>query len=388
MVIRRFHFFLLAVVLVVFLGVNKIMPRIVEIRELPDNLILSENELLSFSGSITCAYRASEDDSGTLDFRLLGIFPIKTVSAKVEPERTVRLGGMPAGISVKSDGVIVTAIVEVDTSVGKVRPQTGVEAGDIITEFNGKRILYTDDILEIMREYGSAEKQAEIKVLRGGKERKVISYPVIEQYTESYKLGFEVKEYAEGIGTVSYIKENGEFGSLGHPINSLDGTLLIPCYGGSVYDCKIVGHNRGMRGNPGELRGVFVNPNCAIGEVNLNTRFGVYGKFDTPPKTQTVEIGGRLSVHPGKAKMITTIGDKSEFYDIEVIKAMPQGMPGEKGMVIRVTDKRLLALTGGIVQGMSGSPILQDGKLVGAVTHVFLSDPTKGYAVYMDWMYL
>ncbi len=309
------------------------------------------------------------------------------VAARTEAGQKVILGGMPVGLSVKSDGVIVLSVTEVETSVGRVRPQTDVEAGDIITEINGKRILYTSDIADALRDYCARDKQAELKVLRGGKERKLVSYPVIEQYTDEYKLGFEVKEYAEGIGTVSYIKPDGGFGSLGHPINSVDGSLLIPCYGGNVYNCKIIGCSKGAKGAPGELRGVYVNPSSPVGKVGVNNRFGVFGEFSSKPAGETVEIASRLSVRPGKAQLVATVADKPERFDIEIIKAVPQNSPEEKGMIIRVTDKRLLQATGGIVQGMSGSPIIQNGKLIGAVTHVFMNDPTKGYAVYMDWMY-
>ena len=364
-------------------------PEVRAVRELPDHVVLTSAELSAFGRTVSAEFESNggADGGGKIDFRLFGIFPFKTVSARVELERKVFLGGMPAGLSVKSDGVMVTDIGEVETTVGKVRPRTGVETGDIITELNGKRILYTDDLTEAMRTYGKDEKQAELRVLRGGKERRVVSYPVIEQYTGDYRLGLEVKEYAEGIGTVTYIKPDGEFASLGHPINSQDGTLLIPCGGGNVYECRIIGCNRGKKGNPGEVRGVFVNPGKAIGSVHSNSRYGVYGKFDRAPQGEQVPVGGRLSVKPGKAKMITTVGDTPESFDIEIIKASPQSAAAEKGMIVRITDKRLLSLTGGIVQGMSGSPIVQDGKLIGAITHVFVNDPTKGYAVYMDWMY-
>ncbi|MCL2797227.1 MAG: SpoIVB peptidase [Firmicutes bacterium] len=370
-------------------GYYAILPGVRAVQSLPDNLILTKSDLSGVSRAVSYAYDAQEGaGAGKLSFRLFGLFPIKSITARVESKREVILGGMPIGISVKADGVMVTEIAQVASVVGKVRPKTGVEAGDIITELNGKRIVYIDDLNEAMADYGKGEKQAELRVLRGGKEKRVVSYPVIEEFTERYKLGFEVKEYAEGIGTVSYIKPDGEFGSLGHPINSTDGTVLIPCRGGNVYECRIIGCNRGLKGNPGEVRGIFVNPGKAIGQIHTNLRFGVYGKMDKKIDGGAVEIGSRLSVRPGKALMITTVKDAPEAFEIEIIKAMPQSAPGEKGMIIRVTDKRLLGLTGGIVQGMSGSPVLQDGKLVGAVTHVFLNDPTKGYAVYMDWMYV
>ncbi|MCL2062556.1 MAG: hypothetical protein FWH03_08065 [Firmicutes bacterium] len=313
--------------------------------------------------------------------------PTVSVSVQSTPPRTVLLGGMPVGLSVKSDGLIVLGVTEIETCVGRVRPQIALEAGDIITHLDGKPVLYIDDITDALRLYGADGAQAELTFLRGGKQRKLTAYPVIEQYTGNYKLGLDVKEFAEGIGTVTYIKPCGEFASLGHPINSMEGSLLIPSRGGNAYNCRIIGCNKGARGSPGDLRGVFVNPGTPAGSVLRNAVFGVYGKFNALPPRETVEIAPRSAVRPGKAQLVTTVKDKPEHFDIEIIKASAQASPSEKGMVIRVTDKRLLNATGGIVQGMSGSPILQNGKLVGAVTHVFTSDPTKGYAVYIDFMY-
>ena len=307
--------------------------------------------------------------------------------AKVESGRKVHLGGMPVGISVKSDGVIVLGLVEVETSVGMVKPNSSVETGDIIVAMNGKNIVGLAEMHEALAEYDENQKQMEITVIRAGKEKKVSTYPIKEIYTENYKLGFEVKEFAEGIGTVTYIKACGAFAALGHPLNSLDGTLVIPAKNGSAYECRIVGHVKGSKGKPGELKGMYITPEKPSGKIHTNSRFGVYGSFENVPSSELIEVGSRFSTKPGKAKMLTTLKDTPEWYDIEIVKTVPQGSASEKGMVIRVTDKRLLSQTGGIIQGMSGSPIVQDGKLVGAVTHVFVGEPSKGYAVYIDWVF-
>jgi len=312
--------------------------------------------------------------------------PTGAVEASAEATRMVYLGGMPIGLSVKSDGVIVVDLIEVVTDFGRVTPKSGIEAGDIITEINGERILTTDDLNNILRSYTIDCRHLEIKVLREGRERRITAYPVIEQYSEQYRLGIITRDFAEGVGTVTYIKICGEFGALGHPINSAGGTRLIPCYGGNAFECKIVGFNKGVRGNPGELRGVFANQSTPKGSLHTNSRFGVFGKLNKVPSGELIAVAKRSQVRTGKAEIVTTIGDTTERYSISIIRATNQNSPTERGMIFRVTDKRLLNSTGGIVQGMSGSPIIQNGKLVGAVTHVFLNDPSKGYGVYMDWM--
>ena len=376
----------------VAIGIVNYLPNFYAIKNLPDNIVVSTSELGDFDKAISCSFKPSIDtdceSTGTLNFRFFGLIPIKSVKARVENDRQVYLGGQSVGLAVKSDGIIVERIGEVDTKVGKVVPNSQIQVNDIITEFNGKRILHTQDLLECLNSFSMDDAYAEILVIRDGKEKRLNAYPVIEQYSESYRLGLEVKEYLEGIGTVTYVKKCGEFASLGHPINSVDGKLVIPCFGGNVYDCKIVGHIKGKKGKAGELKGYFTNVASPSGQTTLNSRFGVYGKFnDTPQGLQPIDISSRLTVKPGKAKMVTTIGEKTEQYDIEIIKASSQSLPQEKGLVFKVTDKRLLNTTGGIVQGMSGSPIIQNGKLVGAVTHVFINDPTKGYGVYLDWVY-
>ncbi len=209
--------------------------------------------------------------------------------------------------------------------------------------------------------------------------------------TNTYKLGLWVKEDAVGIGTLSFVNATTKrFGSLGHSINDSETNECIKVSGGNIYESKILGIKKGKSGKAGELIGTFNRENV-IGTVDKNCEYGVYGFVDsveTITKNKTaVDIGGRLSAKPGKAQILTCLdGDEIKAYDIEIIKTNFQSACNEKSMVLRVTDKNLIAKTGGIVQGMSGSPIIQDGKLIGAVTHVFVNDATKGFGIYIDWM--
>ena len=301
--------------------------------------------------------------------------------------RVAYLGGMPIGLSVKSNGVIVVDLEDIETEFGKTLPKTGLLKGDIITHINDKNIETGDDIDNALKEYSTGDKQLKITILRGEKEKTLSCYPIKEIYTNYYKLGVMTKNYAEGVGTVTYIKPSGEFASLGHPILSSDGDFVIPCSGGNVFNCKIVGLNKGKKGAPGELRGTFVGTNAPVGVLKQNSRFGVFGRLNNVIGSELVPVANRHEVKLGKAEIITTIGDKTERYDIKIVKAVNQSSASEKGIVFKVVDKRLIAASGGIVQGMSGSPIIQNGKLIGAVTHVFVSNPTKAYGVYIDWMY-
>lgn len=351
---------------------------------LPNNLILSNDDLEDIAiSNVSC----SVSDEG-LVFKLFNLFPIRTLNAKIEKERKAYIGGFPIGLNIKTDGVLVVDKSFVETSVGKVFPQTEILVGDIIKKINGTDILFAENINEAMEKIQKDEETIQIEVLRNNESKDILSTPVKEYLTGSYRLGLAVRESIAGVGTVSYVKFDGSFGSLGHPICDGDTGTLLPCYDGNVYGCKILGYNKGVRGKPGELRGAFTS-NQSIGKIMKNNKFGVYGCYDNfqGDIKNIYEISARFGVTIGKAQILTTLDDKPELFDIEIIRSMNQQTPNDKSMVLRVTDKKLLSTTGGIVQGMSGSPIIQNGKIVGAVTHVFVNDPTKGYGVYLDWMY-
>jgi stage IV sporulation protein B len=353
-------------------------------------MVLSRANLESIAiKNVSCKIEEGANGGGAdskIVFKLFNLFPIKTVGARIEPERKAFLGGRPIGLSLKADGVIVVRRVEVETAAGAVLPNTGAREGDIIVKIGEKRVLYAGDITDYMGAFSKTDRVAEMVVMRDGAEVKITSYPVLEELTGRYRLGLAVKDGMDGVGTVSYIRPDGRFGSLGHAISG-GGDGVIPCHKGDAYECKIIGYTRGARGEPGELKGAFVNTSDPIGEVTHNGKFGVYGNLKRGADGGLIDIGSRFDVKPGKAQIRTTVSDAPEYYDIEIIRAYSQNTPTEKGMVIRVTDAKLLNTTGGILQGMSGSPIIQNDRLVGVVTHVFVGDPAKGYAVYLDFMY-
>ena len=264
-----------------------------------------------------------------------------------------------------------------------------IKSGDVLYKIDNNIIEDIDQIPELLEEADG--ERTILTLLRDDKEIEVEVIPELDVSTGVYKLGLWVRDDASGVGTLTFVNsKNNRFGALGHPITDYETGIEIPVQGGKIYKCNLIGITKGERGKPGELRCLFMQGNNYKGTIDTNCDYGVYGEAinldGLIDNNLAVEVGSRMCVRPGKAKLISSVSGVREEYDIEIIKATYQPKSSDKSMVIRVTDSRLLALTGGIVQGMSGSPIIQDGKLVGAVTHVFLSDPTKGYGVYVDWM--
>lgn len=330
---------------------------------------------------------SSNGGEGSVIFKLFGFIPIKKVDVKLLPEDEVFVCGVPIGLSVETDGAVVVSDVLVDTQHNQVIKNKVIKSGDIIKKINDVEIASIDDITTALNTNHDA--LANIEVIRDNK-RKNLEVELLKDKDNHYKLGVWVKNDVSGIGTLTFVrKTDSSFGALGHPVTNAGSDTVVPIVEGDVYDCNIIGVSKGQRNQPGELRGVFLQKDSK-GKISKNTPYGIFGKLNDyeglVDTNVSLKIGGRLSVKPGKAKIISSVSGIREEYDIEIIKANFQSKSSDKSIVFRVTDKRLLDITGGIVQGMSGSPIVQDGKLVGAVTHVFLSDSTKGYGVYSDWM--
>lgn len=327
--------------------------------------------------------------NGKVTFKLFGLIPIKSVDVQILGDEIVYLGGNAVGFSIKTNGVIVVGKNSVMTENGLVSvcESQNINAGDIITHIDGNEIKDANDIPNHLN-HTTGEVKLTLK--RGAKSFDVVLNPQVDA-NGNKKIGLWVRDDATGIGTLTYVDSKTlDFGALGHPVTDGETGTKIDIQKGQVYDCSVVGIEKGERGKPGELKGVFLSSKNAKGEIEGGNDFGIYGKIleksGMVDENVVAGVGGRLAVKPGKAQIISSVSGVREYYDIEIIKASKQKTAKDKSMVFRVTDKRLLELTGGIIQGMSGSPILQNGKLVGAVTHVFVSDPTKGYGIYIDWM--
>lgn len=323
--------------------------------------------------------------NSSLTIKLFGFIPIKKANVKVCDEKSVYIGGIPLGFNVKAKGLIVVGTNNV-SSINKNNNK--LQSGDILTKINDIDIFNVEDIQQQLTICDG--KNVEATFLRNNKEYKCDIKPVLDTDLNEYKLGIWVRNDAQGIGTLTFVTDDNEFGALGHAISDFETGAFVPVASGNVYSCTMLGITKGEKGRAGELRCLFVQGSKTKGEISKNTNCGVFGNITDSvniiDENLSAVIASRFVVKPGNAKIVSSVSGIREEYDIEIIKTYNQNSSSDKSFVFRVKDKRLLELTGGIVQGMSGSPIIQDGKLVGAVTHVFLYDPTKGYGVYSDWM--
>ena len=300
----------------------------------------------------------------------------------------VRIGGKPIGISVTAGGLIVLGQCEVLTDSGAVYPakDSKIEIGDIITSINGTDVTSIYQLKKILDEVVSGS--VSIEILRDGNTFDTQITPAVDRLTGQKKLGLMLKEDVGGVGTLTFVTQDGKFGALGHYIIDVDSGLSDELNSGNIYSTSVDDVIKGERGKAGGLVADVNRLSTPIGEVTQNTNIGIYGDYNAEYDGDLYRIAAKGEAKPGAAQVFTTIdGSEPKFYDIDIVKVVSQSEVGEKGMVISVRDKELLEKTGGIVQGMSGSPIVQNGILVGAVTHVFVQDPTRGYAVHSRFMY-
>ncbi|MDD4110127.1 MAG: SpoIVB peptidase [Clostridia bacterium] len=399
--------------LLVFLGIFTLSLLIIclnmqflKVYTLPENLPISYtdveniNENKPFGKNITAHIEEKTISVGgekqtikTLIFKLFGFLPIKSIETNIGDEKEIFVGGMPIGFSIDVDGLIILGGNSVLSSDGLVNnfENSGLKKGDILTAINDTKVSSLEDLKKILDAESYKGEKITLHITRNSENIEFGIEPILDKEENRYKLGVWVRNDAAGVGTLTYVRcDNLQYGALGHPITDYETGTLIPARGGKIFTCSVVGLNKGEKGTPGEIKGVFMQGKNNKGVIEKNTPFGVFGTITEKDKiidtNKIAEVGSRLIMKPGKATLISGISGVNEEYEIEIIKANYQPTSSDKSFVFRVTDKRLLDLTGGIIQGMSGSPILQNGKIVGAVTHVFVSDPTKGYGIYVDWM--
>lgn len=298
----------------------------------------------------------------------------------------VYLGGMPFGLKFSTDGIVVIGFSDIDGIAKTQNPAylAGIRARDVIIKVNGETVSSAQELTD--RVEASGGKRMTVTYLRGQKETTVSLTPIYSVSEDRYKTGMWIKDSGAGIGTVTYIKTNGEFGGLGHGICDGETGALIGMSRGDVVKVNIYAVKKGVSGAPGELKGHFCT-DC-LGELYTNTDCGVFGRFTILPEGcgEKVKIGTRDQIHEGDAEIVCTLSDGVRArYKVE-ISAINRSAEGSKCFVIKIKDPTLIEKTGGIVQGMSGSPIIQNGKLVGAVTHVMINDPTMGYGIFIENM--
>lgn len=331
--------------------------------------------------------------AGLMSLLLVGMaFPVGTaLAAEAEPSDGRKMlvpVGHTVGIKLFSQGVMVVGLTDVVTETGELSPakECGLRQGDIITHIDAQPVDTIEEVQAALQETGGEE--VELSISRQGRNLKAQTTAALSNKDGSYRLGAWIRDSMAGIGTVTYYDPNtGKFAALGHGINDIDTHLLIPLQSGGVMKSIVADVRAGEKGKPGELHGQF-DLNRDLGSLYANTDQGVFGKLDGDVfGGKPIPVAKPEEVKVGKATIRCNVsGDQVEEFEVEILRVYPNTPGNDRSMMIEVTDPKLLEKTGGVVQGMSGSPIIQDGKLIGAVTHVLVNDPTKGYGIFIDNM--
>jgi stage IV sporulation protein B len=327
-------------------------------------------------------------NSYKVNLKVFGGINVKAVDVQVIERDTVIPGGNPFGIKMFTKGVMVVGTSDIDVGGKMANPakECGIRVGDMILSINDEAVEMNEDLSKIISESGG--RAMEVLIRRKEVEFKVVLTPVLSPLDNSFKAGVWVRDSSAGIGTLTYYDPlTGIFAGLGHGVCDVDTGNLMPLSKGEAVNVTITGVTKGAAGFPGELRGVFSSQK-AMGVLIENSESGVFGSTTVfPALHEAVPVALKHEVKEGEAYIYTTInGNQPQKYTILIEKVNLTDAHPTKNMVIRITDEALLAVTGGIVQGMSGSPILQNGYLVGAVTHVFVNDPTRGYGIFAENM--
>jgi stage IV sporulation protein B len=379
----------------------------------PQKITIFEGQKISFHKAAPVTASLKDNTSGislsqgdntvTLDAKRTGEhelvmdiagFPVKKVDVNVLKDFKVIPGGESIGVKLNTVGVLVVGHHQVMTVDGKKSPGeiAGIKVGDIITEINGTKIEKMEDVAPFVQSAGKSGKALNVMISRDSGKFATKLTPLKEKGDDIYKLGLYIRDSAAGIGTMTfYHPQSKKYGALGHVISDMDTKKPIVVEDGEIVRSTVTSIEKGSNGNPGEKLAHFSDDHQIIGNIQRNSPFGIFGKLNQNMKNGIMDkplpISLSHQVKEGPAQILTVVdNDQVELFDIEIVSTIPQKFPATKGMVIKVTDPKLLKKTGGIVQGMSGSPIIQNGRLIGAVTHVFVNDPTSGYAVHIEWM--
>ena len=349
-----------------------------------------KTESLHIDFTRTVRLKANQIDTYRMDLKLFGVLPYKNVDIEVVQDKMLIPSGIPIGIYVKTEGVLVVGIGEFENSGGEtVSPARYVlQKGDYILKSNGETVENKKHFISMVE---ASEGEDMVLTIRRGGEITDVMLKADENQMQEWKLGIWIRDNAQGIGTMTYEDTDDTFGALGHGINDVDTSILMNLEEGVLYRTEIVGITRGAGGAPGELTGyIEYDSDNVIGEITENTVAGIFGVCDHTLLESTafepVPIALKQEIELGPAQIICSVSGEPEFYDVEIVEVNQEHENVNRGIVIRVVDEKLLMLTGGIIQGMSGSPIIQNGKLVGAVTHVLVNDSTKGYGIFIEEM--
>jgi stage IV sporulation protein B len=334
--------------------------------------------------------RSDKQGNYHLGLKLFGTITLRDIQLDVVDTRYAVPCGVPVGIYLKSRGIMVIGTGRIKDSEGQeVEPAYGIlQSGDYIEAINGKPLRDKEALITDLNR--SEGEKTVLKVRRNGEEMEIAMNPV-EAEDGNYKLGAWVRDDTQGIGTLTYLEEDGSFGALGHGISDSDTGRVVEIQNGSLYETEILGIEKGSAGDPGVMAGViFYGPGSYLGTIEANTEVGIFGSVNEKMKkslsSESMEVGLRQDVHKGPALIRSSVSGTVKDYEIEIQRIEQNPFQKNKSLIIHITDPELIALTGGIIQGMSGSPIIQDGKLIGAVTHVFVQDASRGYGILIEDM--
>lgn len=344
---------------------------------------------ISFQQAIKVS--TSQPGDYKLKVKALGAIPLKTMEISVLPKDSVVPLGTSIGVKIEMAGVMVVNISDVKVADGKSyspAKDAGLKSGDVITRINDTSIKNSTDLTSFVEKNGG--NQLVLNIKRDEQNQEISIKPSMEQDTNLYKLGIWVRDGTTGIGTMTfYDPKSGKFAALGHGIADADTGKIIDVGSGHITPATVVSVRKGERGNPGELKGYIKDDMDSLGEITLNNKFGVFGDLNSnfASSALPIPVASRDEINTGNAYILTSAkGQTAERYEIIIERVFKNSTDTNKGMIIKVVDQRLIDKTGGIVQGMSGSPIIQNNMIVGAVTHVFVNDPERGYGTFIDTM--
>jgi stage IV sporulation protein B len=327
-----------------------------------------------------------------LEFSLFGWIPLRRITVNVLPEIKLVPGGHSIGIKLRAQGVSVVGFYYFDVNGKSLSParEAGVKIGDSILKINGEDVDNAPGAARLLEKRGG--RQVALLINRRGKMIKLSLRPLYSTADGAYRIGLYLRDSAAGVGTLTfYDPETRRYGALGHIILDSDTHQPINLSEGSIVKAKIINVKAAQKGQPGEKTGIFIDG--SLGNIEKNSPYGIFGEITDLHKPESpypdpLPMALSTQVETGPAEILTVIdGETIDSYAVVIEKISYQASPADKGIVIRVVDEKLLQSTGGIIQGMSGSPIIQNGKLVGAVTHVFINDPTRGYGIFIEWMF-
>ncbi|HLS06903.1 MAG TPA: SpoIVB peptidase [Bacillota bacterium] len=348
--------------------------------------VTSQNDNIDFANQ-----DVTSDQS--LIYNMNGL-PIKKINLSLLDDIRVVPGGQSIGIQLQTLGVLVVGhhLIKEDDAYVSPGEEGDIEVGDIILKINDEKITKADDIAKYIKKFSEADESLNVTIKRGDDEFIRTLQPIYDKKENKYRLGLYIRDSTSGIGTITFYDiKNKKYGALGHVISDIDTNKPIEIYEGSIKRSQVNAISKGKNGRPGEKKASFSRKEQSLGTITKNTPFGIFGELNDSIEelsdNEAIPIALSHEIKEGPAKILTVVeGETIESFDIEIVSSSPQKVPSTKGMIIKVTDEKLLNKTGGIVQGMSGSPIIQNGKLIGAVTHVFVNEPQSGYGIHIEWM--